>query len=165
MTARTYIRPLEPGDLERLVQIENAADALFLEQFGPQPWPPVDAKSDVGGFILVAIAADHDIIGFAQVLEVADVAHLEQLSIAPEHGRQGHGRALLRAAIGEARRRGYERMTLRTFADIPWNGPFYSSAGFVESSPMTGFHEMLVQVERELGLHEHGRRIQMSLRL
>jgi len=99
------------------------------------------------------------------VLEVADVAHLEQLSIAPEHGRQGHGRALLRAAIGEARRRGYERMTLRTFADIPWNGPFYSSAGFVESSPMTGFHEMLVQVERELGLHEHGRRIQMSLRL
>lgn len=111
------------------------------------------------------MAENADIVGFAQVFEVADGAHLEQLSVMPEHGRHGHGRLLLAAAIAEARRRGCRRMTLRTYADIPWNGPFYSRAGFVETAPDTDFLKSLLLVERELGLERHGRRIQMTVDL
>ena len=165
MTEPAQIRLLAPGELERLAEIENAADALFVERFGPQPWAPAGTRTDAAGFILVAVATSGGTIGFAHVLEVDDIAHLEQLSVAPQHARRGHGRALLSAATAEARRRGYSRMTLRTFADIPWNGSFYSTAGFVETEPTTDFHEALVQTERELGLDRHGRRIQMMLTL
>ncbi|MET0806309.1 MAG: GNAT family N-acetyltransferase [Lacisediminihabitans sp.] len=165
MTEHAQIRLLAPGELERLAEIENAADALFIEPLGPEPWAPARERTDAVGFILVAVAESGDIIGFAHVIELAEIAHLEQLSVAPDHGRRGHGRALLTAATAEARRRGYPRMTLRTFADIPWNGPFYIDAGFVETEPATAFHETLVQTEREMGLDQHGRRIQMTLTL
>jgi hypothetical protein len=56
-------------------------------------------------------------------------------------------------------------MTLRTYADVPWNAPFYSTCGFVESQPDTEFLRQLVDTEKELGLDQYGRRIQMSTRL
>lgn len=75
--------------------------------------------------------------------------------------RRGHGRALVAAAKGESRRRGRKRLTLRTFADVPWNAPFYASCGFVESTPDTDFLRDLLNVERQWGL-EYGRRVQMT---
>jgi hypothetical protein len=54
---------------------------------------------------------------------------------------------------------------LRTYADVPWNGPFYTRAGFVETSPATDFHKHLAEVEERLGLDLYGRRIQMTAAL
>lgn len=34
------------------------------------------------------------------------------------------------AAEGLAQERGYDRMTLTTFRDVPFNGPFYESLGW-----------------------------------
>nr|WP_307812177.1 GNAT family N-acetyltransferase [Lacisediminihabitans changchengi] len=79
------------------------------------------------GFVLVALDASATPCGFAQVLEVDGFAHLEQPSVLPQHTRLGHGRDLLRVAVLEAKQRGYDRTTLRTFADIPWNAPFYAT--------------------------------------
>ena len=69
------------------------------------------------------------------------------------------------AAMDEARRRGYERMTLRTYADVPWNAPFYARVGFVETEPTTDFHNLLVDVEERLGFAQLGRRVQMTAAL
>ena len=62
-------------------------------------------------------------------------AHLAQLSVQPDHGRRGLGRALLRAACEWALGHGYDELTLTTYRDVPWNGPFYASEGFVEIGP------------------------------
>ncbi|HSZ35572.1 MAG TPA: GNAT family N-acetyltransferase, partial [Acidimicrobiales bacterium] len=74
-------------------------------------------------------------VGLCRIDAVGDGAHLEQLSVRPEHGRHGLGRSLLRAGIDWAEARGYPELTLTTFRDVPWNGPFYASEGFVEVGP------------------------------
>ncbi|MEE6390258.1 GNAT family N-acetyltransferase [Microbacterium paraoxydans] len=168
------IRHAMPHDHIALEEIERAADRLLVERFDAEAWPPptTDAEREgAPGFVLVAAPSspvddeqvDHTPpIGFVQVLEVDDQAHLEQLSVHPEHGRQGIGRALVLAAQEEARRRGYSRLTLRTYADVPWNAPFYRRCGFEESEPDTDFLSALVAVEERLALPAHGRRIQMT---
>ena len=34
---------------------------------------------------------------------------------------------------------GYAEITLATYRDVPWNGPFYASEGFVERGPVDDF--------------------------
>lgn len=121
------------------------------------------------GFVLVAEAtadaAPARPVGFVHVLEIDRHAHLEQLSVLPSHGRQGIGRALVSAALDEARRRGHTQVTLRTYADVPWNAPFYASCGFMVCTPDTEFHRHLAATEHALHLAAHGRRVQMSIPL
>ena len=42
---------------------------------------------------------------------------------------------------------GYERLSLTTYRDLPWNGPFYRSLGFAEESSPEPFE--VRQRERE----------------
>lgn len=174
--ARCVVRPASPADIDRLQAIEDAADALFVDLAGSDAWPPAAPGAEraaAAGFLLVAAPADvrgtdapgGHAVGFVHVLEVDGEAHLEQLSVLPTHGRSGHGRALVEAAKAEARARGFARLTLRTFADVPWNAPFYATCGFVETVPTTQFQRRLVEVENRLGLARLGRRILMEARL
>jgi N-acetylglutamate synthase-like GNAT family acetyltransferase len=105
------------------------------------------------------------VVGFVHVLEKDEFAHLEQLSVLPQKGQRGCGRTLLDNAMDDARRRGYEWLTLRTYADVPWNAPFYARAGFIETQPATDFHKALIGVEERLGLARFGRRVQMTAAL
>ncbi|WP_307038108.1 GNAT family N-acetyltransferase [Arthrobacter sp. B3I4] len=125
--------------------------------------PPSGAsRASEPGYVLVAEATDTGaVVGFVHVIESDRIAHLEQLSVSPEYSRRGYGRMLIDAAKEEARGRGHNRLTLRTYADIPWNAPFYSQAGFVEEDPSTDFHRELVHVEYSLELARYGRRVQM----
>ena len=149
--------------------IENAADSLLIELLAPGEWACAETGSEraaLPGFILLSSeTASGPAVGFVHVIAGDNFAHLEQLSVLPSHGRRGHGRALVEAAKLEAKRRGEHRMTLRTFADVPWNAPFYATCGFVESESATEFHRRLVQVEIGLGLPLHGRRVEMTARL
>jgi GNAT superfamily N-acetyltransferase len=162
------IRQAEPRDLLRLEDIENEADTLFLERFHPEAWrraPTAEERLASGGFVLVAAdMVDGDAVGFAHVLPANDAAHLEQLSVLPSHGRRGHGRALVEAAKRDAYRRGFRMLTLRTFADVPWNAPFYYDCGFVETKLNTPFHAALLDAEIATGTLL-GRRIAMVCEL
>ena len=104
----------------------------------------------------------HDVVGFAHLLEQDGHAHLEQLSVLPRLGRRGLGRMLVSAVLREAGARGHREVTLRTYADVPWNAPFYTRCGFVETEPRTAFLRRLIDVEESLGLLQHGRRLQMT---
>lgn len=159
------MRPAVTADLARLADIEVAADALLVDWLGADGWGPAPTGQDRAlepGFVLVsAVLTDDVAVGFVHVLEVGGLAHLEQLSVLPAYGRQGRGRALVDAAKAEVARRGHAVLTLRTYADVPWNAPFYARCGFVESTRETEFHRGLVDAETRLGLMRHGRRIQM----
>ena len=107
---------------------------------GPEPRPgwrrrrsgaERDARSP--GFLLVA---GRPPIGFVHVLLLDGHAHLEQLSVRPEHQRRGIGTTLVRAAMARARQDGHDRLSLCTYRDVPWNGPFYRSLGFTEVSEL-----------------------------
>jgi len=166
----SFVRPAADADLDALADIETAADSLFEPLFGATGWDAAPSGRDrqsEGGFILVA--AEHDggrAIGFVHVLEVDGAAHVEQLSVHPTFVRRGHGRALLDAAVDEAAERGASLLTLRTYADVPWNAPFYAAAGFQERPiPEDAFHRQLTAAEERLDLARHGRRVHMELRL
>lgn len=163
------IRRAAPNDYLAVESIENAADQLLIDRLSPDSWEPAPSglsRAAEHGFVLVAEETETGaIVGFVHVLEGDGIAHLEQLSVLPQEGRRGYGRRLLEAAMNEARSRRYDRLTLRTYADVPWNAPFYARVGFVETEPTTDFHKRLVEVEERLGLTRYGRRVQMTAAL
>ncbi|GAA2458583.1 GNAT family N-acetyltransferase [Agromyces soli] len=166
------IRAAGGSDFAATEQIERDADQLFVDRFEARDWPPptsAAARAGAPGFTLVAAASESDasahVLGFAQVLEIAGQAHLEQLSVRPTEGRRGVGGSLIDAAADEAKARGYSALTLRTYADVPWNGPFYLRHGFRETEPTTDFELSLLAIEAALGLNAYGRRTQMTRRL
>ncbi|WLW51248.1 GNAT family N-acetyltransferase [Streptomyces sp. YU58] len=56
--------------------------------------------------------------------------HVEQVSVHPDAARRGVGRALLAYAADHARGQNLTALTLTTFAEVPWNAPYYTRLGF-----------------------------------
>ena len=56
--------------------------------------------------------------------------HLKKLSVHPAAIRQGIGAGLLEAVASVARTVGARRVTLLTYADVPWNAPRYARHGW-----------------------------------
>jgi len=128
------IRPVRPDELALLPALELAADTMF-EPLGIGPLPGPGAVEEFAAALVVLVAGQPP-VGLGRIDAVGDGAHLEQLSVPPDHARRGTGRALLRAGCAWAAARGYPELTLATYRDIPWNGPFYASEGFVEAGPV-----------------------------
>ena len=157
------IRTATPEDLPALPVLEAAADRLLEAGLGNQALPaPELATPGEPLFILVAGTPP---VGFARVDELGGRAHLEQLSVQPDFGGRGSGRALVEAALDAARGRGYLSMTLCTYADVPFNAPFYASCGFEEFARPGQVLAALRTHEAQLGLDDLGRRIVMRIRL
>ena len=162
------IRAARPSDLRHLAAVEDSGGALFTEYFGEATAPVLLSPARSGldrdlepGFLLVAVVGGR-IVGFVHVLHLDGHAHLEQLSVLPEHGRRGIGGALVRAAMEEARWSGYEAMSLCTYRDVPWNGPFYARLGFAEVGRLSAYQQRLRDHESALGLEANGVRVVMS---
>lgn len=157
------IRTAAPEDLAGLPVLEAEADRLLEAELGHRALPaPGPQTAGAPLFILVAGSPP---VGFARVDEVGGRAHLEQLSVHPDSARRGIGRALVQAAIVQARSLGYDTMTLCTFADVPFNAPFYASCGFEELAGPGPALAALRTHEAQLGLDALGRRVVMQLRL
>ena len=127
------IRPVRPDELPLLPPLEAAADTLF-EPLGIGPLPGPSTPQQFGAALVVLVAGEPP-VGLCRIDAVGDLAHLEQLSVHPDHTRRGLGRSLLRAAVEWAASHGYGELTLCTYRDVAWNGPFYASEGFVEDGP------------------------------
>ena len=184
------IRAASSADFAVAEQIETEADAPLIAWVKATSWWPAASaaqRAASAGFVLMAdvggagaggagpvgagpVGAGPDDarsdgarpVGFVQVIEVDGWAHLEQVSVLPEFGRRGIGRRLVDAAADAARERGHRELTLRTFAEVPWNAPFYLTCGFVVTEPASEFHRGLVREEERLGLTALGARVQMT---
>ncbi|MGO4491542.1 GNAT family N-acetyltransferase [Arthrobacter sp. 2YAF22_2] len=161
--AAPRIRTATPEDLPALPAIEAAADRMLAAELGYHAFPAPLLPTSVDP--LYVLVAGNPPVGFARIDEVDGQAHLEQLSVHPDFAGRGIGRSLVRASVDAARCRGYESMTLCTFADIPFNGPFYASCGFEPVANPGGELAALRAHEAQLGLDELGPRIAMRLRL
>jgi GNAT superfamily N-acetyltransferase len=116
---------------------------------------------------LAAFTAGDPPVGFIWLTLICAHAHIEQVSVVREHGRQGIGRALVEAACAWSRDAGHPCITLCTFRDVPWNGPFYRSAGFDELDEREWCDELhaVRDAERANGLDDLGARVVMIRRL
>ncbi len=131
----TVIRAARPADYAKLQEIERRAGELFREVGMPEiadaePYG-IDHLAS-GAALYVASDEDDEPVGYALVELVDGHAHLEQLSVVPESGRQGVGSALIDAVTEWSAARGDAEVTLTTFRDVPFNAPYYARRGFVE---------------------------------
>lgn len=171
MTSPDAVRHARAADLRHIAAIEDSGVPLFEEAFGDltgdalsSPAPSGGERLDLPGFLLVVGPVGAP-VGFAHVEVVDGFAHLAQLSVLPAAGRRGLGTALVREAMREAWLLGHDRLSLTTYRDLPWNGPFYARLGFVEETRPEPFEVRQRERESALGLDRHGERIVMSVAL
>ncbi|HEY0436284.1 MAG TPA: GNAT family N-acetyltransferase [Phenylobacterium sp.] len=103
------------------------------------------------GLVLVA-ESDGEVIGFAANQACEDALHLWELEVRRDRQGRGVGRALVQASVELARGRKLPAVTLTTFNDVSWNGPFYAHLGF-EMLDLTTLNPRLAAIrEREASL-------------
>jgi GNAT superfamily N-acetyltransferase len=133
MTDAFLIRPARPDDLAILPIIERAAAAVFRAT--PYAYLAdddlVSAEVDLAHEIVwVAVDRADQPVAFAIVHLLDESVHLHELDVHPDHARRGLGRRLIATVTEWARARGATALTLTTFDDVPWNGPYYARLGF-----------------------------------
>jgi len=131
-----------PQDLPELPHIEALALALLAghpahEIFGRHATPVDDFAAGLRRDCLWVARLDPagPPVGHVLAGELDGDFHIQQMDVSPAQGRRGIGRALLEHACDVARARGYRHAVLTTLADVPWNAPFYASAGFRPLAP------------------------------
>ena len=152
------IRKARPADIPYLERVERSAaevyrtvgleflidgptvDPLFLSANLNHLWLAVDWMDRPIGFIV-----GEDIYGYFHVVE---------LSVAQEYQGNGIGKQLIARMTVDVRREGYQTISLTTYRNLPWNGPWYTRLGFLEVNPLemgTKYVEIL-ENERQHGL-------------
>jgi GNAT superfamily N-acetyltransferase len=157
--ATPVVRAADPSEYGRLRWIELESDRL-LEEFGIGPFAGDEEENHLPVASSV-FAVGEPAVGFVCLELVDGGAHIDQVSVLPEHGRRGIGRALVETAIGWAASSGYRELTLTTYRDVPFNAPFYRTLGFEE---FTEFGPGLAAIrihERAVGLDDFGPRVAM----
>lgn len=143
MASDVVIRPATPSDLPRLQEVEVAAAETFralgmdlVADDDPFTLEELRRYADAGrAWVAVLPGGPDEAVGYL-VLDVVDgAAHVEQVSVHRDSARRGIGRALVDHAAGWATERGFAAMTLTTYLDVPWNGPYYERLGFRRLAP------------------------------
>lgn len=133
------IRPAEEDELDRLREIELEAGVCFAEigmtsvaEADPPPVEHLDRYRRAGRCWVQADDADGADAPVAYLIaEVVDGnGHVEQVSVHPSAAGRGLGRELIEHAAAWAVEQGLTRLTLTTFVEVPWNGPYYERLGF-----------------------------------
>ena len=163
------IRNARSNVLPLLVEIERAAGQTFLQldadlfaDHDPGSVERLTPYAD-GGRALVSVDAQDVSVGYLLLDTVDGAAHIEQVSVHPDHARKGLGRALIEHAASWASERDLHSLT---YTDAPWNGPYYERLGFHYLTPgeETPGLRTIREHERALGL-EVWPRVSMRLSL
>ena len=159
------IRPASSDDLALLVEIERAAGQTFLQldmdlfaDHDPGSVEELVPYAD-GGRAFVSVDGHDRPVGYLIVDLVDGAAHIEQVSVHPDHARQGIGRSLIAHAASWASARDLHSLTLTTYVDVPWNGPYYERLGFryLTTDEETPGLRAIREHERALGLEVSAR--------
>jgi ribosomal protein S18 acetylase RimI-like enzyme len=131
------IRGALPDDEEELALLDRRTWSP-LHEVVPEPQPPYrpffDERHLPGDYLVAEL--DRRIVGYVRLAfptPLASNAHVRQiqgLAVADEARGRGVGRALVRAAVEEARRRGARRLTLRVLGHNTPARKLYESEGF-----------------------------------
>jgi len=157
------VRASAKSDLRLLAEIDERAGAIF--RAGGYELPEVPFPEGELARAKAVFVAGRPPVGFVWLTEVDGAAHVAELAVIPKWMRQGIGTRLLERAAEWARRHDYPAITLITYADVPWNAPFYRARGFAEVDEPTPGLLVLRERERALGLDEVGRRVVMRREL
>jgi ribosomal protein S18 acetylase RimI-like enzyme len=131
------IRLATSADLAEIPVIELAAGGLFrtvgMTEVAEHAPPSSEALEQWRGEGRIRVADDGTgrPVGFLLHEDVDGAAHIEQVWVHSDAAHRGVGRALIDDPAESAGR----ALTVTTFADVPWNAPYYARLGFRASTP------------------------------
>ena len=134
------ITDVAPEDIPALIAVDRAASKLFVPTGLIRPEalfdhvPAAEFETAIEDKrVFAARDAFARPIGFVLNSQRSKTGlYLDQISVHPDHGQKGIGRQLVMRAIVFAEELKVPHITLSTFRDLPWNGPFYARLGFKE---------------------------------
>lgn len=129
-------RLARPDEIHIVRDIQRAAGRLFLES----PFPELaaeepDTAEDLAQAqdewrLWLSVTPDDRPVGAVRVLIRDEELHLRQMDVHPDHAGARRTLGMLRGLSRFFGGRGLRRATLTTFADVPWNAPYYARIGF-----------------------------------
>jgi ribosomal protein S18 acetylase RimI-like enzyme len=150
------------ADIPAVQDVEREAGKRFADCDDPHiarcAADPIFTAVELSAFIErghIFVATEHDdVVGFIVVDVVDGCVHIDEVAVAVEAGRRGHGTALVDVARRWAAERHLPAITLTTFRDVTWNGPWYRRMGFREvvEHQWTPTIRELVEAEQRKGL-------------
>ncbi|WP_212908342.1 GNAT family N-acetyltransferase [Streptomyces sp. TS71-3] len=130
------IRAVHLDELPVLQDIERAAGQCFrdvsmteIAEDEPLPLGELARYHRAGLAWIVADEADAP-VAYLIADRVDGNLHIEQVSVHPDSAHRGLGRSLLDHLAAHATSEGVPALTLTTFAQVPWNAPYYARCGF-----------------------------------
>ncbi|MET0794579.1 MAG: GNAT family N-acetyltransferase, partial [Polyangiaceae bacterium] len=150
-------------DIPRLREIEDAAGTLFsglrlIDEALDASFPLEKLSELVARGQVWVVCATGDLPVGMVIASLEDSAvYLEEIDVLPTYGRRGLGARLLESVCTWARAQGHSAVTLSTFREVPWNGPFYRKHGFRDLEPKEWTPRMHAIREQEA---LHGLRIE-----
>ena len=131
----SLVRVAAASDLPALREIERAAGEAFRDlgmaavaDDEPLSIDTLNGYAVAGRAWVVAPGSGPIAYVIADVVDGA--SHIEQVSVHPDHAGHRHGRALIEHVAAWSIGQGRRGLTLTTFRDVPWNGPYYEQCGF-----------------------------------
>jgi GNAT superfamily N-acetyltransferase len=136
VTHDAQIREPRPDELPYLQDIERDAGRWFrdigMSEVADDEPPSIEdlTKYLQAGRVWVVTGPSEVPVAYLLIEPVDGNLHIEQVSVHSDHARRGLGRRLVEHAADHARAAHVEALTLTTFADVPWNAPYYERCGF-----------------------------------
>jgi ribosomal protein S18 acetylase RimI-like enzyme len=146
------IRKAHAGEADTVRDIVFAAYQRYVAVIGTEPGPMLDDYAVRIAAGQVWVLQDADGIAGALVLQDGpDRFLLDNIAVPPDRQGRGFGRQLLDFSEAEAKRRGWDTITLYTNALMAENIALYAARGYVELERRTekGFDR--VYMEKRLG--------------
>lgn len=130
------IRTANEADLPVLQEIERVAGKPFADigmtvvaDDDPPPLETLREFQQAGRAWIYPDDAGHP-IGYLILGIVDGNAHIDQVSVDPDHAGRRIGKQLIDHAVQWSKTQGLQAITLTTFIDVAWNGPYYERLGF-----------------------------------
>jgi [ribosomal protein S18]-alanine N-acetyltransferase len=147
--------PRPQSTLERVVWRPLAADDLgyvsVLEaQIHAAPWSLGNFRDALlAGYQTLVAECDHRIIAFGVLMLAPGEAQILNVSVVPDHRREGLGRAIMKRFLDTARARGAEQCFLEVRASNAGAIALYATEGFVTVGRRDGYYPMTATTPRE----------------
>jgi ribosomal protein S18 acetylase RimI-like enzyme len=164
------IRLATVGDLPQIGAIERRAASAFAEigylqlAVGAEMPQALFRAGLTHGLLWVAVDPEDAPVGYALAALDDGFFYLEDISVDPDHQRQGIGDALVQQVIDHARFLYCPAVVLSTLEAAPWSGALYRKHGFLVAD-MSRLPDALAarfDAETALGLPAEGRVIMVK---
>jgi ribosomal protein S18 acetylase RimI-like enzyme len=126
-------RSARAADAPAVARLVDAAYQHYVERIGMLPGPMTDDYAEVIRTQQVTVAECDGVVVGVLVLAVTDEGFfVNNVAVLPSHRGTGLGRALLQLAETEARRAGFDSVSLYTHEQMTENLSLYDRIGYVE---------------------------------